>query len=473
MAIAWTIADVHGFDLDGYARVHRHQNLEQFLGAFPYDQYLRTVAFTDFQTLQQHRTLLWKRYGDGDQFLYHLGDAFNRLYPVGIADLSVKVAIGEAYLAPKQGLNQRQSEIYQIIGFYLLGQVARKLEDAIAKKQLDIQNPEVSAFVNRLKQNRVHIQISESTWDKVRRRIRQGDWKYIFGRIWDKTRERFRWGKKNKPQASLSLNSYHQLGCGQVFQVDRKAKQAVGYAIWMSRPQVKAHYFAQGSGSNTLYQNFRQWQGQQGGRLLLFTTGGFTNIHGMPEGLTIQEGALVNAVIMPDRHGLVIVERSGGVRVINLQSANILLPYGSKAYRIGSPLNSLVAYADLIRWAKATNATLFQTQLLAFGDQLMIHPGRARYQLRERRSLALVRSPQTQELFHVIFHFPTPYDMAEMAQDIHQVFQARGLKLEALLNLDVGSYDILECFNRQGHSIPTLKAPVPVQQATNLIVYTY
>jgi hypothetical protein len=232
---------------------------------------------------------------------------------------------------------------------------------------------------------------------------------------------------------------------------------------------MKATYFA--------YQNvtakYRQWASANRKTVALATTGGFTNIYRKPEGLTVENGQIVNAVLMPDRDGLVIVHKSGGISVINLKRNAIKLSLGGQnVLTIENPLHSLIAYSKLLHWCKAQNATLFQTQLLAYSDALLIDVAKAKGQLRERRLLALVRDRNDSALHHVVFDIPDPHNLAIIAHDLFELLQSRRKKVEALLNLDVGSYNILNVFDPAGKRLAKPLGPVSIDKATNLIIYT-
>ncbi len=65
-----------------------------------------------------------------------------------------------------------------------------------------------------------------------------------------------------------------------------------------------------------------------------------------------------------------------------------------------------------------------------------------------------------------------PHNLAVIAKDLFDLLQSRGKKVEALLNLDVGSYNILEVYDQHGNTLPSPQRPVSLNNATNLIVYT-
>jgi hypothetical protein len=89
--------------------------------------------------------------------------------------------------------------------------------------------------------------------------------------------------------------------------------------------------------------------------------------------------------------------------------------------------------------------------------------------LRERRILALVSDQKTKEVHHIIFDVHNPYSLPDITNEIFALLKKRNKKVEGLLNLDVGSFNILEVYNPNGQVL--VSAPVPVSQATNLIVY--
>ena len=492
-----------GFDIEGYYAKNRGQKKETFIKNFPYYTYLQHVKFTDFKRLQQDRRFLWKEFGDGDDFLYYLGENFMKYYPVQIPTLTDTISIGEAYIADKQklGFNTATNEIYQIIGYYILGKVAQKLKAEIRKGNFDPTVPQNAETLQRLEENRIYATIERGTLQNIIYNFKQGKWDYILNRVWLKSREMeqkvstrynallgpeffedFYKMKTTvsvpKTESKLKLSEYRKyypINGGKnyrvsIFTVQDKSKMStIGYAVWLLRPHIKATYFAY----KNVTAKYRQWAKRHSKTVVLATTGGFTNIHKKPEGLTVEQGTIVNAVLMPDRDGLVIVHNSGGISVINLKRSQIKLSLGPQSVlTIENPLQSLIAYSKLLHWCNEHNATLFQTQLLAYSDQLLIDVNKARGQLRERRILALVRDRNTRELHHIIFDIPTPHNLAVLAKEIFDFCKHRGKKVEAILNLDVGSYNIMNVFDHRGTLLTKPRGPVNINNATNLIIYT-
>ncbi|MBY0495126.1 MAG: hypothetical protein K2Y23_13025, partial [Cyanobacteria bacterium] len=192
-----------------------------------------------------------------------------------------------------------------------------------------------------------------------------------------------------------------------------------------------------------------------------------------PEGFTFESGQVVNPVIMPDRHAIVVFAE-GGIRVLNLKRPTIRLPGPNRSdLSIDNPLNSLLAYAALVQWCRRFSATLFQTQLLAYSDVLMINEGVAPTKLAERHILAIVSDKNTNAIHHVLFDVPVRYNLATIAGELFALLQARNKKIEAMLNLDTGARNVLELFDENGAERGDIKGPVDAARATNLLVYEY
>jgi len=489
-----------GFDLRNYYTKHRHETPNVFLKRFPYGRYLKAVPFTDFTTLQKHRSFLYRKKDIGDAFLYHLADRFYALYPPRQSHLRRFVNIGEAYINPKNKqfhpndhVNRRLSEIYETIGYFLLGRAAAYLQQEIEAGRWDPETPAHQDVLDRLAESRVYVSYEKSTTQKLLHHARMGNWGYIAKRSWNKVSERVRdfapnrmrrllGGRNdgtNKPTATqaLALKSLRQYGPSagggghsvHLFRVGRGGN-AIGHAVWMRRPNVRSDYLAHRRNGRSVTQRFKQWRNRN--KAVLAMSGGFTNSAGQPEGLTVEDGSVVNAVIMPDRDGLVFFGPGGGLRVADLRRRTFTLPLSTRrTTRPLRPLVSMTDYAALVTWCREHEATVFQTQLLAYADSLRIDPAKAPGELRERRILALARAGDG-SLSHVVFDLTAQTALADAARQVFDTLRVRGLKVEAILNLDVGAHNILRVYDPNGQRWPAPVGPVSLQRATNLIVYT-
>lgn len=454
------------------------QDKEECLRRFDAASFPPSAWVGDLGVLQKLREQYDRIGRCGDELLYQLVDGyFQQPEPLEEEQLSRTVKLGEDFLAYGAKL-QGRGAVYQSIGYFILGRVGQRLEKLGKHRKHE-------ALIKRLAEQRVHVAVKAQ--GKATSNLRQGNWRYLTQRGWQKVTElvsatagdfeeelgpdffteyfeaprleNSRWQLQPGPRASLPPGV-------SVYTLSHRGER-VGSAIWLPRPQLKANYLAAGNVSAS----YRALASSRS--VALFMTGGFTNSQRQPEGLTVDRGTIVNAVLMPDRHGLVIVEESGGIRVINLQRERIQLPMGPQhTQEIGNPFTSLTAYSHLLAWCRTRRATLFQTQLLVYGGELLVDPDKVKNQLRERRMLALASDRDTGAAHHVVFDIAQAVRLDEPAVKIQELLSRRRLKVEALLNLDVGSYNILGVLDSRRRLLPAPQGPVSVDRATNLLVYT-
>ncbi|MBU6303398.1 MAG: hypothetical protein KGS60_17765 [Verrucomicrobia bacterium] len=465
-----------------HLRTFTGAGLGAFLQSFPYDGYLRQVNFTDFDTVQEDRLFVWRKFGDGDAFLYHLGEKFLEFYPVQgePGGWAGKIAIGESYLnARGRGVHGRNEEPYHTIGYYILGRVAARMTDEIAKGKVNPDAPEVQALMQRLAASKVHVAFERGFLSKLVFNVQNGNWDYIRDRVNNQVQgvvqkaQALAGGGQGGPgapaTATLAMRRLGEFGASpdgyrmSAFHLDDPQGAAMGQVVLVRRPGATADYLA-----DDVVRRFRAKP-----RPMIAMTGGFTNNYQKAEGLTIDHGSLVNAVIMHDRDGLVLVERGGGIRVLNLDRPTIKLPDLSGMLEIENPRGSLVAFSELLDWAGRTRATVFQTQLLAYSDALLIDPAKASGTVAERRLLGLTTDRKSGAVTHVIFNVRRPHALADISAKAFGLLQSRGLKVEALLNLDTGGQDVMEVYDEKGQVLAGITGRLPISQTTNLVVYSY
>lgn len=226
--------------------------------------------------------------------------------------------------------------------------------------------------------------------------------------------------------------------------------------------RIKAKYFATNAVSN-----YTEWRPYND--VVLVCSGAFTNDYQTPMGITIDGGKLVNKLVDTKMDGLVIVYPNGGIAVSNLEDGNL---------RYGSPeiVADLRSYRDLqgfINWAAQERATVFQTQLLAYDNQLKLDVSKARTSPAQRRLLVIAKNAMG-EVLHLIYNITTSEYLGDAASNVlRYANQERGLNVVAMLNLDTGAEDILEVYNDYGFKVTEPAGPVPVANAVNLVAWSY
>ena len=445
------------FNMKSYINENKNQSLEIFLKNFPYDEYLKSVSFVDFSKIQEDRFLilsnLKKSDGrqDGDEFFYHLADSFLKKYPINLNQINKTISIGEAYLNPGKNLKtpalpevevEKRSiqkanveEVYQTIGYYVLGKAAIKIKEEYKSKRIN--DGEFNQYADRLKRNRINISIREMPLQKVNALIisvissigdgrfdrvsadylldrsiiemksivcKMGIWLwmavaiFVISAVSISKKVRFVFGlaalslivlkqalpcdddtsitaPMDSPRfKQIALKSVYKLNSNEhavrIYRIKNNSGKLVGHSVWLRRPQIKADYYALSPAES--FNNLRRNQ-----NVVLATVGGYTTTSAdgtKPDGFTVQSGDLNNAVLLPDRQGLVLFDR-GNVRILNLEAEKIVLPNGDE---LESPYNNILSYSKLLNWCETNRVTVFQSHLLAYDDILLIDPSRLR-----------------------------------------------------------------------------------------------
>jgi hypothetical protein len=439
------------FDFYAYYKEYGNCSGQQFVAQFPFEAYLKKYPITDLASIENHRVFLEERKQTGDIFFCRVFET----YISSLADEKVKIQAqrfletGLYCLTVQVTPNTSYFDIYHVVGYHLLGKAARILES----KKSRFTDQEYAEMRRQLEDNHVLLTVEESTWTKIKNRPLG----HTFKRAWEKFFSSDEYDNLIlRPLVTEAVMSETKLF--DMFEGDKY----VGAAVWMHRDEVKCRYLAE----KNIAKQYDQIK--QGNFVLAVTSGGFTNDQRQPEGLTFQNGQIINTILMPDRDGLVIIEATGRIRVCNIKKG-IILPQTNKKIK---PLQSLIDYIDLVAWCKRNKATVFQTQLLALGDELLIDPEKADKELRERRFVAVSRShDRPEEVHYIIFNFKESKQLAIAAIEVFRALQKRGKKVEAILNLDVGSFNILEVYNAHSQALPQIQGTKPVVNATNLLVF--
>lgn len=250
----------------------------------------------------------------------------------------------------------------------------------------------------------------------------------------------------------------------------KNGHRTIGHSIWLNRKSghVKAKYFAHKDlhTSKSVYQKYSSWK--SGKDIMLVCSGAFTTKdYTTPLGLTVDNGKIVNRNINKDMDGLVIVYATGGIVVSDIDEGNLYL--GSLNKRIDA--RDFRDKQTLISWAEKEEATIFQTQLLAYKNNLRI-PSHAPREEAERRLLVLGIDPQG-DVQHIIFNIESEVYLYNISEMVFNYLKAKNMNIVAMLNLDTGMYNILEVYDDDGDQEDDVEGKKDVRDATNLLTYYY
>lgn len=485
-----------------------------FLESFPFEIYLDQVSLRDVKTIEGDRHFL-DAYELGDPFLYRLGESYLQLNPISEQNLEETLSLGEYLLGAFPELSETRVQPYRTIAHFLLSKVANFLSTSIEAERRNADEAQTRALLARLELRRVYVSLGRSQWSKFWLNLGQGNFEYVARRMRLKVDTHFRplqrmvglhytWplylgliavclgvfvAFRRKRFVFLALGlfiggplilgfagigfkgraayrflpdrTFHQ-GQVRIEQIIDSSGENQGQALWLRDGDSHVHYFAQGDVLEQLEVL------KQSSQVMVATAGGFTNYLKQPEGLTVDQGQIINSVVQPDRHGLLILTREFGTMALSLEDEILLLPDGRA---ISNPLNSLIAYAELLDWGRAHRASIFQTQLVVYRDHLLIDPAKAVKRFRERRMLALTRDRESGQVYHVLFNITAPHMLAPLSSELQAMLIERNQQVEALLNLDVGLYDILTVLDDQGVALEDIRGKSDSRTANSLIVY--
>jgi hypothetical protein len=248
--------------------------------------------------------------------------------------------------------------------------------------------------------------------------------------------------------------------------------------------RVKAKYFASNVNNTNVADRYTSWAANKS--VITYSSGTYMNactIGASPVGLCVDQGTIINNVLETDKlDGLVIVYPNGGLAVSNLKDGNLnVQDQAGTKMKLNIRGNSY-DLATFGKWAQQQEATVFQTHLFAYKDQLLVNtngsPNRA-----ERRFLAVCNAGKDQSgndvIVHYIVNLPaacTVYDGAKKAfnylknsEDVDQVI--------FMINLDTGCQDIFALYDARGGEVTARHFQgdnrIPLNKAANMLAYYF
>jgi hypothetical protein len=251
-----------------------------------------------------------------------------------------------------------------------------------------------------------------------------------------------------------------------------------------SGKKVKAKYFAYKNNYTPVYKAYNEWKKSK--NIIMHCSGTYmdkeTDYNGNVKwnlvGLTIDQGRVVNPKIEKGRmEGLVIVYPKvggGGIAVSNINEGNLRISGGGVNANRTYDLRKSSDLTIFKSWAKKQGATVFQTHLLAWDNELQFkYNYRSKPAKRERRFLALGKLPDG-NIVHCIVHKPEFQSLYDASSKVLNFLKTRKrMKVIALLNLDTGMQNVCTVFTKSGAINNMIIGPTDIKDAENLLVYYY
>ena len=250
----------------------------------------------------------------------------------------------------------------------------------------------------------------------------------------------------------------------------------IGKSLWISRTsgRTKAKYFAHRQRGSNVHDRYTSWRTDgEAKTVVLKSSGAYATgfeDSDLPVGITVDNGSVVNRRYEDDMDGLVIVYATGGIAISNIEDGDLRLASLDREVDVSQ-------YGDrnaFIRWAQSENATVFQTHLTIYKNELKVYPNASRETAR-RKFLVLARD-SSGELFHVIFYLTREYSLYRAASlTLDYLANTKQMDVIAAVNLDTGGFDILntggdakDCNDRR-----VWGSSNNYEDMTNLLTYEY
>lgn len=252
----------------------------------------------------------------------------------------------------------------------------------------------------------------------------------------------------NQTLTTETYPSFNETNCNYYFNNDVFTKtlndgySAVGHSIWISRGsrRVNAKYFAHKQFGTVVHDRYDEWR--QGKEVVLISSGAYaTGWDGkdVPAGITVDAGKVVNRNYESKMDGLVIVYATGGIVVSNIENRDLTLKKGGNSFVVDVTTPS--GRAEFLSWAQTEGATVFQTHLLAYKDQLLF---KSNLSETARRKFLVLTKDRSGNLYHVIFYMKNKsYSLYDAAQGIMGYLNNNRMEVIGMINLDTGGFDII------------------------------
>lgn len=456
--------------IKNYLLNSKHEDGEKAWDRFDFALYLKSTPFIDLQQITQHGAIISSLNVDVQLFYLKLAEAFLRYYPFSISGLFDKCKIAERYVNSGNlvGVTRDDREVFQSIGYFMLYRVALIFEEQHWTKDAIESNSERKAVYDLLRRNKVHVTLAPP--GRIKKCI--GDLSRCVTRVSDLigTKIGKLFGESKSSQITVNLYPSVRLAGSHLYSLSKNGKE-IGTVLVASRNQTGVGYLAtKARNGESLDSKAIQRVKSLNSSMIALTAGGFTSSAGTPEGLTFQDGQVVNAALGP-AHALVIVKKDGAIIVADLND-EFYLP-GITAPL--SPRIRLIDYYRLTGWLKKNRGSAFQTYLLAHGNSFLLDQDKVPLTVTERRFFGAIRDKRSGELQTVLVNMPASSNLFTAARDTFTFLTSisgNPKKIEFLVYLDVGAFDILQLYDVGGKVIPQIQGKKDPAIATNLL-YLY
>jgi len=227
---------------------------------------------------------------------------------------------------------------------------------------------------------------------------------------------------------------------------------------------IKTIYFAYNS-----YNQYNTWK--TGKKIILITSGVFEYYNGIPVGLSVDNGRIINRSPDPVMDGLVVVynggAKQGGIGVVDLRYRSINVD-DAGTQRTFSP-RDWKDTNNFLEWGKQSGVTLFQSQLV-YSSVRSSNFGNLKYGIeRERRFLAICTKNGV--IHHIVVDAPDQVYLNLSASYAKGVLEYDGFEVLYIINLDTGTNNLLKYWNGSYLQDISANPDAHIDNVPNLLIY--
>jgi len=409
----------------------------------------------------------------GRRFLLEMAEHFYKLYPPSDTMMSAKIGIARTYLAikagisnkylPKENITKPVADVYNNIGRFLLLQCANYLQNKLDQTPAFANTSSYKGHKNSLELGGIYLNNEVSNFAKTWDNLRDGAFGYLWNRFSAEAERRLT-SRKNRVNAalasSLNLNPKQSWNEGAIELYDVVSSgTAIGSFLLVkdvgrfNRIGYDAHETKGFSLDSLRYKHRAQ-------KIYAALTGNYSTEVQRSIGFSAVKGKISNYFVDHKMHGFIYITAAGVIHIENLADGFEI----DEQVRI-YPQNDLTDVAALWEWVERQRLSCFQTHILIDDDgKPAINPKDSPYDLRERRLLAVFPNQSIG-----IINFPGKYDLVEATYMVQRVFENHPDRFWplALVNLDVGRYDVYRVFDDNG--IARITSPKDFDVSPNLL----
>lgn len=172
--------------METYLQENEELNNEAFLQNFPFEAYLELIKLTDYQSLEADRQLLKENQRDGTQFITELGKQYLKVKPIDLLNFRQTkngIEVGALYLKALPKIVAKPDVSFEVMGDYILKEIAGKVEQGIKGGILEADNWQTRFYVQRLEDCSYYIDIPKSDVSKLIFHVQHNNWAYIWSRV--------------------------------------------------------------------------------------------------------------------------------------------------------------------------------------------------------------------------------------------------------------------------------------------------